>query len=137
MISFLSLYTCTVAGLTSQASRVTFTLTAPMAPPRRPTSFDYFLARYRYPLVASTLGLHFAHHQYIRRTEPALELAGGFGRAPSFSRPLRAGLGWAVVLAAVLTKTTLAQRVVVNYSDPVTALSSERKQWMRIPEAGL
>jgi hypothetical protein len=109
-----------------------------MTPPRRPTSFDYFLARYQYPIVASTIGLHFAHHQYIRRTEPALELAGGFGRPTiSLPRPLKAGLAWAVVLTAVLTKTTLAQRAVVNYSDPVSTLSSERKQWMRIPEASL
>lgn len=108
-----------------------------MTPPRRPTSLDYFFARYQYPLVASTVGLHFAHHQYIRRTEPALELAGGFGRAPSFPRPLKAGLAWAVVLVAVLTKTTLSQRIVTNYSDPVTALSSQRRQWTKIPEARL
>lgn len=108
-----------------------------MTPPSRPTSIDRFFAQYQYPLVATTLGLHFAHHQYIKRTEPALQLAGGFGRTSSFTRPLRAGVAWAAILVAVLTKTTLSQRAVTNFSDPVAALSSQRRPWVTISKANL
>jgi hypothetical protein len=108
-----------------------------MSPPPRPTSLDYFFAQYQYPILAGALGLHFAHHQYIRRTQPVVELSGDFARTSSFPRPLRAGLVWAVVLAGILTKTTLAQKIVGNYSDPIIARSSSRRQLMSRPEEGI
>ena len=108
-----------------------------MSPPPRPTSLDYFFAQYQYPILAGTLSLHFVHHQYIRRTQPVVELSGGFARTSSFPRPLRAGLIWAVVLAGALTKTTLAQQIVSNYSDPIIPGSSSGRQLMSSPEEGI
>ena len=72
------------------------------------------------------------HYQYIKRTAPAAEWAPNTARAASFPRPLRAGLGWAVVFIGLLTKVTLAQKAVGDYKDPVVKHSLERKQW-KIP----
>jgi len=42
-----------------------------------------------------------------------------------------------VVFIGLLTKITLAQKTVRDYSDPVVALASQRKQWRSPAQEGL
>lgn len=75
------------------------------------------------------------HWQYIRRTEPAIESSSAV-RAASFPRPLRAGLGWAVVFVGLLTKITFAKIAIRDSSDPIIT-QTLRRPWSKAPEQGL
>jgi hypothetical protein len=77
----------------------------------------------------SAFATQVGHYQYIKRTVPATEWAPNTARIASFPRPLRAGLGWAVVFLGLLTKITLAHKAVGDFRDPVVKHSLERKQW--------
>lgn len=74
------------------------------------------------------------HHQFIRRAETAVTSSTGSIRASSFPRPLKAGLGWALVFIGLITQITLAQTRIRDYSDPIVAHSLQRKQWNRVQE---
>jgi hypothetical protein len=108
-----------------------------MAQPARPTSVDHFFARYQNPILLGTFATQVSHYQYIRRTSPAFETVSSTVKAPALPRTLRAGLGWAVVFIGLLTKITFAKKTVGDYSDPVVALASQRKQWRRPIQEGL
>ena len=84
----------------------------------------------------SAFATQVCHYQYIRRTEPAIESSSTIVRSASFPRPLRAGLGWAVVFVGLLTKITFAKIAIRDSSDPILAHSAIRKAW-RAPEQGL
>ncbi len=101
-----------------------------MAPPPRPSSVDNFFARYQHSILMGTFVAQVGHHQYIRHTSPAFEAVNSV-RAPAIPRTLRAGLGWAVVFVGLLSKITLAKKTIRDYSDPVVALASQRKEWRR------
>jgi len=108
-----------------------------MAPPPRPSTVDNFFARYQNPILMGTFAAQVGHHQYIRHTSPAFEAASISIKNPSIPRTLRAGLGWAVVFLGLLTKITLAKKTIRDYSDPVVALASQRKEWRRPIQEGL
>jgi hypothetical protein len=108
-----------------------------MAPPACPSPVDRFFARYQNPILMVTFATQIGHYQYIRRTSPAFEAVSSTVKAPAIPRALRAGLGWAVVFIGLLTKSTLAKKTVGDYSDPVIALASQRKQWRRPAPEGL
>jgi hypothetical protein len=108
-----------------------------MAPPPRPSSLDNFFARYQNPILMGTFAGQVAHHQYIRHSSPAFETVSSSVKGPAIPRTLRAGLGWAVVFIGLLTKITLAKKTVRDYSDPVVALASQRKEWRRPVQEGL
>ena len=80
-----------------------------------------------------TFATQICHYQYIRRTQPAFDSANAL-KPGSFPRTLKAGLGWAVVFIGLLTQVTLAKKTVRDYSDPIIALASQRKQWKSSPE---
>lgn len=108
-----------------------------MAPPPRPTAVDHFFARYQNPILMGAFATQVGHYQYIRRTSPAFETVSSTVKAPAIPRTLRAGLGWAVVFIGLLTEITLAKKAVRDYSDPVVALASQRKQWRSPAQEGL
>jgi len=103
----------------------------------RPTTADRFFANYRYPILMTTFATQVLHHQYIQRTTPSYESSSGSFKTTSLPRPLRAGLLWAVVFAGLLTKITLAQQTIRDYSDPVIALAAQKKIWKKAPEKPL
>jgi hypothetical protein len=109
---------------------------APLAPPR-PSSVDHFFAQYQNPILMGTFAGQVAHYQYIRHTTPTFETLSNSIKAPAIPRTLRAGLGWAVVFIGLLTKITLAKKTIRDYSDPVVALASRRKEWRRPAPEGL
>jgi hypothetical protein len=102
-----------------------------MAPPPRPSSLDNFFARYQTPILGTTFAGQVAHHQYIRHTTPAFETLSNSIKVPAIPRTLRAGLGWAAVFIGLLTKITFAKKTIRDFSDPVVALASQRKEWRR------
>jgi hypothetical protein len=109
-----------------------------MAPPTRPSNVDTFFARYQNPILGATFATQVLHYQYIRRTQPAIDSGVSTAvRSSSFPRPLRAGLGWAVVFIGLLTKITLAKKSIRDYSDPIIAAKAEKKQWKHASKEGL
>jgi hypothetical protein len=108
-----------------------------MAPPPRPSSLDNFFARYQNPILMGTFAGQVTHYQYIRHSSPAFETVSSSVKGLAIPRTLRAGLGWAVVFIGLLTKITLAKKTVRDYSDPVVALASQRKEWRRPVQEGL
>ena len=105
--------------------------------PLPPTATDRFFANYQSPILMTTFATQVLHHQYIRRTTPAYESPAASFRITSIPRPLRAGLGWAAVFVGLLTQITLAKKTIRDYSDPVIAISTQRKPWTRKVEEGL
>jgi len=77
----------------------------------------------------TTFATQFLHHQYIKKTTPAYESFNWSPRTISVPRPLKAGLAWAAVFGALLTKITLSQKIVNDYSDPVIAVTSRKTMW--------
>ncbi|KAL2072236.1 hypothetical protein VTL71DRAFT_11579 [Oculimacula yallundae] len=107
-----------------------------MTPPP-PTAADRFFATYQSPILMSAFATQVLHHQYIRRTTPTYESPAASFRITSIPRPLRAGLGWAAVFVGLLTQITLAKKTIRDYSDPVIAVTAQRKTWARKVEEGL
>lgn len=101
----------------------------------RPTTIDHFFSNYQYPILMSAFATQVCHYQYIRRAEPAIESSSI--RAASFPRPLRAGLGWAVVFVGLLTRITIAKIVIRDYSDPTLNQLPLRNAWRKVPEQGI
>jgi hypothetical protein len=97
-----------------------------MTAPRRPTTTERFFAQYQYPILLSTFGLQVCHHQYIKRSQLVFQLTTGSVKTASLPRPLTAGLVWAAVFAGLLTKITLSNKVLRDYSDPVIVHSYKR-----------
>ncbi|KAE8449990.1 hypothetical protein EG329_007129 [Mollisiaceae sp. DMI_Dod_QoI] len=109
-----------------------------MAPPNRPSNIDNFFARYQNPILGAAFASQVLHYQFIRRSQPAID--SGITpsvRSTSFPRPLRAGLGWAVVFIGLLTKITLAKKTIRDFSDPIITAKSEQKQWKTTSKEGL
>ncbi|KUJ10663.1 uncharacterized protein LY89DRAFT_739663 [Mollisia scopiformis] len=106
--------------------------------PTRPSDIDNFFARYQNPILGTTFATQVLHYQYIRRTQPAIDSGVATAvRSTSFPRPLRAGLGWAVVFIGLLTKITLAKKSIRDFSDPILAAKTERKQWKQVSKEEL
>lgn len=109
-----------------------------MAPPTRPSDIDNFFARYQNPILGATFATQVLHYQYIRRTQPAIDSGISTAvRSSYFPRPLRAGLGWAVVFVGLLTQITLAKKSIRDYSDPIIAAKIDRKEWKFTSKEGL
>lgn len=109
-----------------------------MAPPTRPSSIDNFFVQHQGTILASAFATQVLHYQYIRRTQPIIDsgLASAI-RTTNFPRSLRAGLGWGVVFIGLLTQITLAKRTVREFSDPISAMQRERRQWTQSPKDNL
>jgi hypothetical protein len=85
-----------------------------------------------------TFATQVLHHQYIKRTTPAYESYSLVSLRPTaLPRPLRAGLAWAVVFGAILTKITISQKIVRDYTDPVVFQASQKRPWKRVTEESL
>ncbi|CAG8954165.1 hypothetical protein HYFRA_00005784 [Hymenoscyphus fraxineus] len=102
-----------------------------MAPP---SAFDLFCANNQTPILIGAFATQVAHHQYIKKTTPAIASINTSFHIP---RPLKAGLGWGVVFIGLLTQITIAKQAVRNHADPVLAHSRQRKPWKRNIEEGL
>jgi hypothetical protein len=111
---------------------------SPALNPTRPTTLDRFFAKHQYPILMGTFATQVLHYQFIRRAELAVDSPTGSVRASSFPRPLRAGLAWGLVFVGLLTKITLSQKTVRDYSDPIVAHSLQKKQWRsRVSETSI
>lgn len=109
-----------------------------MAPPARPSDLDYFFARYQNPILGGAFATQVLHYQFIRRTQPAIDSGVSAAvKTSRFPRPLKAGLGWAVVFVGLLTKITLAKKSIRDYSDPIIAAKAESRPWGLAAKEGL
>jgi hypothetical protein len=100
-----------------------------------PSPVDRFFSNYQFPILMSAFAAQVCHHQYIRRSEPALDYSVSVIRT-GFPRPLRAGLGWAVVFAGLLTRITIAKIAIRDSSDPILAQPA-LGPWKKEAEQGL
>lgn len=103
-----------------------------------PTSLDHFFTNYHYQILGTAFTTQIFHYQFIKKTESALASSSASSAAPvlsfssflkpsSFPRPLKAGLAWAAFFAVLMTKSTLAQKAVRDFNDPVVASSRQKR----------
>jgi len=114
-----------------------------MAPPP-PSALDTLLSTHQTPILLSAFATQVAHYQFILRADPSFSSSAPYHVSSVFRsgrfaipRPLRAGLGWAVVFVALLTRITVAKervREARGRGDPVLRKPVLRDSWARIPQ---
>ncbi|KAF0636863.1 hypothetical protein FPSE5266_20319 [Fusarium pseudograminearum] len=77
-----------------------------------PTPLQVAIAQHRTGIVTATVAGHFAHWQYLTRSQ-RINVQATANRLPL----ARLGLAWGIVYLGVLSTITVAQRKVARYSD--------------------
>ncbi|CEI40132.1 hypothetical protein FVEN_g12415 [Fusarium venenatum] len=79
-----------------------------------PTPLQVAIAQHRTGIVTATVAGHFAHWQYLTRSQ-RINVQAAANRIPL----ARLGLAWGLVYLGVLSTITIAQRKVARSSDPL------------------
>ncbi|KAG9237839.1 hypothetical protein BJ875DRAFT_492940 [Amylocarpus encephaloides] len=105
-----------------------------MSAPPPPSRLDVFFTNNQTPILAGAFATQVCHHQYIKRSEPAIASTISSSRAAFLPRPLKAGLAWGVVFVGLLTQITLAKQAVRDHKDPVLTQALRKQSWKRTTE---